>query len=477
METDHPPSACDPDSSATDYARSLLDSLGVRHEGSLGAATEHPAIAWARSGLMALTGLPDGTPQMCPAPLASCADGALAALRVVSDGRLPEDLRAAALLGERAAIAGLGRQGTISPGGGCRLLQAADGWIAASLARDDDWLLVPAWLEETAAAWNWDTLAVALRSRSAAMLVERARLLGLAATPMNLPPDTAPRWARVDHGRPWHAVPSATSTGSVAERHAAPVAPLVIDLGALWAGPLCAHLLELCGARVIKVESLRRPDGARLGPEAFFDLLNGGKASVALDFDSPKDCEVLRQLCSRADIVIEASRPRALRQLGLEAEALVDAHPRLTWISITGYGRAEPEAGWIAYGDDAGVAAGLSALMGEVSGTPLVCGDAVADPLTGLHAALAALQSHRSGGGRLISLALRDVVAHCIAFDTPRGSEALRRRRDEWLALLAARGIGPSPPRARSAPVRAAALGTDNGSVLRSVLGASSARP
>lgn len=477
MTTDRRPSTSDPESCATDYARQLLDSLGVPHEGPVAAPAVHPAIAWARSGLMWLTGLAGGAPQMCPAPLASCADGTLAALRIVSGGRLPAELRGAALLGERAAIAGLARRGAISPGGGCRLLQAADGWLAANLVRDDDWLLVPAWLEATAAAWNWETLGAAVRSRSAAMLVERARLLGLAVTPMCVPPDTAPRWARIEHGRPWQAVPPAASTGSGADRPTAPVAPLVIDLSALWAGPLCAHLLRRCGARVIKVESLRRPDGARRGPEAFFDLLNAGKASVALDFDSPQDRERLRQLCRRADIVIEASRPRALRQLGLEAEALVDAHPRLTWISITGYGRAEPQAGWIAYGDDAGVAAGLSALMCEVSGTPLVCGDAIADPLTGLHAALAALQSHRSGGGRLISLALRDVVAHCIAFDTPRGGEALRRRRDEWLALLGARGIGPSPPRARSPLVRAAALGADNGSMLGSMLGASSARP
>ena len=39
--------------------------------------------------------------------------------------------------------------------------------------------------------------------------------------------------------------------------------PLVVDLSALWAGPLCAHLLGLAGARVVKVESLGRPDGAR----------------------------------------------------------------------------------------------------------------------------------------------------------------------------------------------------------------------
>lgn len=434
------------ESSAIAYAQQLLASLRVRHDGPIEAPAEHPAVAWARSGLMWLTGLADGPPQLCAAPLACCADGALAALRAVSGGAGRASfagLRGATLLGERAAIARLGRRGAVSPGGNCRLLEAADGWIAASLVREEDWLLVPAWLEESVAEWSWETLPGAVRHRTQEVLIARGRLLGLAVAPLRAPSRTGPHWVRIDHGRPWTA------------HCAVPQAPLVVDLGALWAGPLCAHLLQLCGARVIKVESLQRPDGARRGSPAFFELMNAGKESIALDFDSVAGRTSLQQLCRAADIVIEASRPRALRQLGIQAEAMIAENPRLTWVSITGYGRAEPQDGWIAYGDDAGVAAGLSAILRETSGVPLICADAIADPLTGLHAALAAWQSHRTGGGRLVSLALREVVAHCIDFDTPRDAQALHRRHDEWLDLLAARGIEPDLPRARPAGSRA----------------------
>ena len=48
-------------------------------------------------------------------------------------------------------------------------------------------------------------------------------------------------------------------------------------------------LLAELGARVIKVESVDRPDGARRGPAAFFDLLNAEKESLALDFAHPGD--------------------------------------------------------------------------------------------------------------------------------------------------------------------------------------------
>src|SRR5207253_5303213 len=97
----------------------------------------------------------------------------------------------------------------------------------------------------------------------------------------------------------------------------------VADLSSLWAGPLCAHLLQLAGARVVKVESLHRPDGARSGPAAFFDLLHGGQEAVAIDFRHADGRASLRRLVEAADVVVEGSRPRALEQLGVVAEGVL----------------------------------------------------------------------------------------------------------------------------------------------------------
>src|SRR5438445_440620 len=60
----------------------------------------------------------------------------------------------------------------------------------------------------------------------------------------------------------------------------------VVDLSAMWAGPLCASVLGMAGADVIKVEDPRRPDGARFGPPEFFDLLHAGHRSVVLALES-----------------------------------------------------------------------------------------------------------------------------------------------------------------------------------------------
>ena len=438
---------------ATDYARRLLESLGSRVTVAPGPDDVGPAVAWARSGLMALTGLADGRPQMCPVPLASCADGTIAALRsLAATGGPPALPDGAGLLGERAAIAGLTRNGRISPGGGCRLLQVADGDLAVSLTREDDWAAVPAWLEE-AAVESWEAVAKAVATRSAISLLERGRLLGLAVAG-SAPPEVTTK--------PWYTV---TSEGPPAAPEPQARPARVVDLSSLWAGPLCAHLLQSIGAQTLKIESVGRTDGARNGPPEFYDLLNFGKRSVALDFNQ-EGVARLQQLIDWADIVIEAARPRGLRQLGVIAEDCVARRRGLTWVSITGYGRDEPECNWTAFGDDAGVAAGLSALMQQVCGLPLICGDAIADPLTGMHAALAALASHQGGGGRLLSLALHDVVSHCIGFSRPTGAVALRERWAAWTAEARAGGLDATRPTARTAPGHARALGADTDTAL-----------
>ncbi|WP_222428784.1 CoA transferase [Denitratisoma sp. DHT3] len=437
---------------ATEYARALLRSLGAEIVIGAGRPDRHPARAWAESGLMALTGQAAGAPLMGPAPLASCADGVLAAFAALLEAPLAEPLPDARLLSERAALAGLARRGAISPGGGCRLLATADGWLALSLSRDEDWRLLPAWLECDVDP-AWESLAPLLAQRATTPLLAQGRLLGLALAPLALPTTADAPWYSVHH-----ALPSA---------HRPPRAmPLVVDLASLWAGPLCGHLLQRAGARVVKVESRQRPDGARRGAAAFYALMNQGKASVALDFASPRGIEQLRHLLLAADIVIEGSRPRALRQLGIVTEELLAENPGLTWVSLTGYGRDEPQAQWVAYGDDAGVAAGLSGLMLELAGQPLFVGDAIADPLTGLHAALAAWASHQSGGGRLIALALRDVVGHCLRYTLPGTADGRRARWEEWTDLARRTGLPGDlpPPRRAAAPARP--LGADTQAIL-----------
>jgi crotonobetainyl-CoA:carnitine CoA-transferase CaiB-like acyl-CoA transferase len=297
----------------------------------------------------------------------------------------------AALLAERAGFTGHVRRGRVSVGGACRLLPTADGWAAVSCARPDDPSLLAALVGAELPDDPWPALAGWLRARPGAELAERAALLGVAAAPVS----THPAAALPRPGRP----------RSVAGL-------LVVDFSALWAGPLCAHLLGLAGARVVKVETPQRPDGARHGNPHFYRLLHAGHRAVMLDPATPAGRRAMSALVDAADIVIEASRPRALAGFGLDAEAV--AGRGAIWVSITAAGRGSPRVG---FGDDVAAGAGLVAY--DARREPVFCGDALADPLTGLCAAVGVAGALARGGGVLLDVAMADVSA---CFAAPSGS-------------------------------------------------------
>ena len=380
---------------------------------------------WAASGVMALTGRPD-EPLGPPAGLVEIAE------------RLGDrfgELETLALLGERAALMGLWRRGATSCGGSCRMLPCADGFMAVSLPRAEDMELVPAWLELDAAPASvpatWSAVARRLRDRDPRPLLERAVLLGLPV-------------ARVGEVQARSGVMRVALGDAPARTDVTGL--LVADLSALWAGPLCGELLARAGAAVVKVESTQRPDGARRGPPAFFDLMNGHKRSVALDLKSPAGIRTLQGLVRRADVVIEASRPRALAQLGIDGPTVVRAGGPQVWVSITGFGRLGDAANRVAFGDDAAAAGGLVVWSGA---DPLFCADAVADPLTGLTAADACLQALETGGRWLLDVSMSGVSAGL------RGP-----------TLPVPGGLVVEPPRARPVEAKSPEMGADTARVL-----------
>jgi hypothetical protein len=228
--------------------------------------------------------------------------------------------------------------------------------------------------------------------------------------------------------------------------------PRVLDLSGLWAGPLAAHLLWLAGAEVVKVESRTRPDAMRRGNAEFYALLNQGKASVVLDFADTDERQALISLIRQSDIVIEAARPRALMQFGIDAVELVRSTPGLIWISITGHGAEGEAAGWVGFGDDCSVAGGLSAALREASGRTGFVGDAIADPLTGIFAALTASEARTSRRGGRFGITMSQMIAHCLARARDDDPDSLKSKLIAWARAagkpypaVARRHVGAAP--------------------------------
>lgn len=290
---------------------------------------------------------------------------------------------AVGLLLERAGLMGLQPPTDVSAGGATRLLRTADEWIAVSLARSDDWDLVPAWLgSKVVGEGEWGRIATAVDKRSSLELVTTAILLGL-------------------------------PVARVGERIAPPLGPVgrvfdasgvrVVDLSTLWAGPLIGRLLVDAGADVVKVESADRPDGSRRGNAEFHERLNGPKRSVVLDFVAERD--ELHRLVTDADVVITSARARALDQLGLLPPLVEMENIR---VAVTGHGVITASVDRVAFGDDAAVAGGLVAWEDDA---PRFVGDAIADPLTGLVGAARVFDALAAGRTGLIDLAMADVAA------------------------------------------------------------------
>jgi hypothetical protein len=417
------------------------------------------AQAWVAAGAASLTGTADGPGLVPPAPLLA---------RVAQLGGAAGVDPFATLI-ERAAIAGLRRNGPVSCGSGARLLPALDGWLAVSLVRPDDVAAVAAWLEldRDPGADPWPVVAATVADRPVDEVVARAVLLGLPAAAVGeagrptAPTAPAGEERAAVPGGPagsetvppvrWTALGTPERDAGVAPAAgAATQPPLVVDLSSLWAGPVCARALGAGGAVVVKVESTSRPDGARRGPAAFYDRLHGGHLSVALDLTTAAGRADLRLLVGAADVVIEASRPRALAQLGIAPDDLDAGGPR-AWVSITAHGRTGAGAHRVGFGDDAAAAGGLVA---PTTRGPVFVADAVADPLTGMAAAAAARLALRDGGRWLLDVPLSRVAAWVAGDDEP-DDPAWREIAD------------PPPPPPPPGPRRPApALGADTATVV-----------
>ena len=119
----------------------------------------------------------------------------------------------------------------------------------------------------------------------------------------------------------------------------------VLDLSRHLPGPLATLMLADMGAEVTKVEP---PDGDEMrligplgahGRSLFFDAVNAGKRSVRLDLKTDAGKATLRALAVTADVLVESFRPGVMARLGLGAEALRQANPRLIYIAMSGYGQ------------------------------------------------------------------------------------------------------------------------------------------
>ena len=182
----------------------------------------------------------------------------------------------------------------------------------------------------------------------------------------------------------------------------------VVDLSRVLAGPLCSMILGDLGADVIKVERPSGGDETRgwgppfnaEGESAYFLSVNRNKKSVAADLASDADRTLIRHLIADADVVLENFLGSSLARLGLDPDELLDAHERLIWCTISGFGSASPRPG---YDFVVQAECGWMSVTGAPDGAPMKVGVALADVVAGKDAAIAILAALAERGNGPLS--------------------------------------------------------------------------
>lgn len=198
-----------------------------------------------------------------------------------------------------------------------------------------------------------------------------------------------------------------------------PLAGLVIlDLSQIYNGPYATYLLALGGATVIKIEppdgeSLRRR-GAVGGAALPFAMLNGCKQSVMLDLKSEDGKAALRKLAASADVLVENFAPGVMERLGLGAETLMAANPRLIYASSSGFGRDGPYRSYPAMDLTVQAMGGVMHITGFPDRPPVKAGPAMADFFAGIHLygaiTTALYERERTGVARRLEVAMQDAI-------------------------------------------------------------------
>ena len=192
----------------------------------------------------------------------------------------------------------------------------------------------------------------------------------------------------------------------------------VLDLSRFIAGPHCGMLLGDLGADVVKVERPKIGEEARLmepkleGESYYVLVFNRNKRGLTLDFRNPRAQELLRELASKADVLLENFRPGTLEKMGCGWDELHALNPRLIMARVSGFGQDGPDADRVCFDAIAQAMSGLMDMTGEGSGPPTLAGTYIVDYSTALYTTigiLAALEHrNRTGVGQLVDVALLD---------------------------------------------------------------------
>jgi len=194
----------------------------------------------------------------------------------------------------------------------------------------------------------------------------------------------------------------------------------VVDAATLFAGPMAATMLGDFGADVLKVEHPTKADPVRWhgaskdGVGLWWKMIGRNKRAMTLYLGSAEGQEILKEIITDADVLIENFRPGTLERWGLSPEILHAINPGLVIARVTGFGQFGPYSTRAGFGTLAEAMSGFAAVTGEPEGPPTLPPFGLADgiaALTTAYAIMVALHSRdATGKGQVIDMAIIEPI-------------------------------------------------------------------
>jgi crotonobetainyl-CoA:carnitine CoA-transferase CaiB-like acyl-CoA transferase len=199
----------------------------------------------------------------------------------------------------------------------------------------------------------------------------------------------------------------------------------VLDISTLFAAPLIAAMLGDFGADVVKVEPpqgdpLRAMGAQRDDRSLMWALVARNKRAVTLDFDDDAGLDLLHRLVEHADVLVENFPRSTLECWQCTYEDLSARNPRLVMVSVSCYGASGPYRDRPGAGTLAEAFGGLTNMIGEPDGPPMLPSVALGDTITAMAGVIGALTAcyHRDAGdgpGQHVDVSMYEPILQLLA--------------------------------------------------------------
>jgi crotonobetainyl-CoA:carnitine CoA-transferase CaiB-like acyl-CoA transferase len=156
------------------------------------------------------------------------------------------------------------------------------------------------------------------------------------------------------------------------------------------------------------------------GESGPFIWANRNKRSIAIDLATPPGRQLVIDLVTKADVLVENFSTGIMERFGLSYETVSELNPRLIYCSISAYGREGPLKERTGFDPIVQAESGFMAVNGFEDREPIRTGPAIMDISTGMTACngiLAALAARaRDGLGQKVEIALFDVATTMVGY-------------------------------------------------------------